>query len=131
MKYSNNDPLDTRLDQALQSASHSLEGETFRIQLAARIATQQRRMALVRLLPAGMGLLAAVIVSLVARPTFDFQSGFSSLSPVWENCRPALAWLMQPLPGTQNLLFLWVLLAGMALIFSNWFATREPGIFRL
>ena len=83
-----------------------------------------------RLLPAILGLLAAVIVSFVVRPQFNFQSRFSSLAPLWENCRPALAWLMQLFPDIQNSLFLWVLLAGMALIFSNWLVNRESAMFR-
>lgn len=131
MKNPHSDPLDTMLEQALQSASHGLEGETFRIQLTERIAQQRRWMTLVRLLPAIMGLLAAVIVSLVARPKFDFQPSFSSLAPVWENCQPAVAWLMKPIPGTQNLLFLWILLTGVALVYSHWLANRESVMFRL
>ena len=131
MKNPHSDPLDTMLEQALQSASHGLEGETFGIQLAERIAKQQRRMMLWRLLPTGMGLLSALVVFQVARPKFDFQSSFSSLAPVWENCQPAVAWLMQPIPGTQNLSFLWILLTGVAVVFSHWLANRESVMFRL
>jgi len=131
MKYPDHDPLDALLDRSLQSASRGLDGDQFRIQLTARIEAQQRRMRLVRLLPAGMGLLAALIVSLVARERFDFHGSFSSLAPLWENSQLALAWLTQALPGTQNLLSLWILLAGTALIFSIWATNREAAIFRL
>lgn len=130
MNYPDRDSLDTMLDQALQSASHSLEGETFRIELTARIATQRHRTMLLRMLPAGMGMLAAVIVLLVARPSFDFQGGISSLANLWGNGRPAFAWLTQPLLGAQDFLLPWVLLAGMALIFGNWLANRESAVFR-
>ena len=130
MKNPNDDSFDRMLDDALQRASHSIEGKTFGIHLTERIAKLQRRMMLWRMLPTGMGLLSALVVFQVGRPKFDFHIGILSLAPVWENCRPALEWLMQPVPGTQNLLFLWVLLAGMALLLSNWFASRESAIFR-
>lgn len=131
MKYPDHDPLDALLDQSLQSASHGLDGDQFLIQLAARIEERRHRMRLVRLLPAGLGLLATLIVSLVAGERFDFHGSFSSLAPLWENSQDALAWLTQALPGTQNLLSLWILLAGTALIFSIWTANRESAIFRL
>ncbi len=131
MKNPAHDPLDAMLEQALHGASHGLAGETFTRQLAGRIAKQQRLMRLRRALPPVMGLLAAVIVLLVARPKIDFQGGASLLAAMRDNARFALAWVTQPIPGGQTLLFLWLLLAAMALIFSHWFTTRETTVFEL
>jgi len=131
MKYPDHRPLDDMLNRSLQSASHSLDGDEFRFQLAARITAQKRRMQLVRLLPAGMGLLATLTVSLVPRQRFDFYSSFSSLEPLWKKSRLTLAWLSQAFPFTHNDLLLWILLAGTLLIFSLWPANRESAIFRL
>jgi len=131
MNTPDQDPLDTLLCQSLQSASRSLDGKMFHRQLAARIAKEQRRMKALRLLPVGMGLLAALVVTFVARPKFDFHIGFSSLATFFEKSKPAISWLMQTHPDTNNFLFLWVVLAGVTLIFSLWLTNRETAIFRL
>ena len=131
MNSPDHDPFDALLEQSLQRASQGIDGTEFRIQLSTRIVAHERRMKLVRLLPAGMGLLTALGVLLIARPKFDFQNDLSSLATLWEKSQPELAWLMQPLPGTNNVIILWALLAGMALVFSSGSSKRESAIFRL
>ena len=131
MKTLDQDPLDTLLDQSLQGASHSLNGEKFRIQLAGRIAAEQRRMKPLRLLPTGMGLLAAVAASLAVYPKVDFHTGYSTLAPFFEKLEPALAGFMPLLPSTPGYILFWIVSAGAALIPSLWLTNREAPIFRL
>ena len=131
MNTPDQDPLDALLNQSLRSASHCLDGENFRIQLAGHIAAEQRRMKLLRLLPAGMGLLAAVIVSLAVHPKFDFQIGFPSFATSSNKLLPVSVWLMHSLPGAPNLFFSWAVLAGAFLVFGLWLTSRETAVFRL
>ena len=131
MKSPEQDPLDLLLDQSLQSASRRLDGENFSRQLAACIAKDKRRVKLTRLIPMGMGVLAAIILTLVTPPKVDFSGGLSSLASLWETTRPALAALMQPIPGSHNIAILWVVLAALTLISSLWFTHRDSAEFRL
>ena len=131
MKNTEQDPFDALLDQSLQSASHRLDGEKFRSQLAGRIAAEQRRMNLLRMLPAGMGLLAAVICFLAVHPKFDFHTGFSTLPTFSDKFLSVPEWLVHSLPGASNLIFVWAALAGAALVLSLWLTSRETAVFRL
>ena len=131
MKTPDQDPFDALLDQSLQSASHCLDSEKFRIQLAGRIAAEQRRMKLLRLLPSAMGLLTAAIIFLTVHPKFDFHIGFSTLATLSDQFPPVPAWLMASLPGTPNLIVPWAISAGAALVFSLWLTSRDTTVFRL
>ncbi|MEI8233296.1 MAG: hypothetical protein WCH57_01270 [Verrucomicrobiota bacterium] len=132
MKAPDQDPLDTLLDQSLQSASHCLHSENFRIQFAGRFAAEQRRMKRLRLLPAEMGLLAAVIVYLVGNPKSDFRSVSSSFLSLLDKATATLMWLMHSLlPGTPHFISHWVVLVGVVFMLSFWATNREPTVFRL
>ncbi len=131
MKSSEKDPFDALLDQSLQSASTCLDGEKFRNQLAGRIAEEQCRMNLLRLLPAGMGVLAAIVASLSVLPKFDVRTGLSTLATLSDTLRPVPEWLIHSLPGAPNSIFVWAALAGVALLLSLWFTSRETDLFQL
>jgi len=131
MKSPDHDPLDMLLDQSLQSASLRLDGEKFSRQLAVRIANENRRIKLVRLIPIGMGVLAAIIVTLFAPTKIDFSSDLSTLVSLWETTRPALTGLMQSIPGAHNLAVLWGAFAALAIIFNFWFVYQDSHEFLL
>ena len=131
MKNPDHDLIDMLLDQSLQSASRCLDGENFCRQLAGRIHQEHRQMKLLRLFPAGMGVLAAVFVGLITGPKFDFSGGVAFLCGFIEKSQAELAWLIQMSHDLHSLLFLGSVLPGIAFVSILCFACRETSLFRI